>query len=287
MTGSKQYELTPLDALFREVGTYRQSSEFKELLNFIVRLRGLAPFNAMLVHIQRPGAWYVATANDWLNKFKRWPKRNATPLVILKPFGPVAFVFDVKDTEGEPIPEAALDFFVTKGKLPSAIFKRTIGAAAGYGVDVKEEKDAPGNSAGFIIRLSAEARQIFKDLKFSPYARYGLVINSKHTLETKYATIVHELAHLFCGHLGFTEGDWWECPNEEHDEIICELEAESVAWLVCSRCGLEPPAARYLDRYLNGHVPQIPSIWLNRMLMAADEIEGMGSKKWRPKKRRS
>ncbi len=32
--------------------------------------------------------------------------------------------------------------------------------------------------------------------------RYELLLNAKHSPEQKYATLAHELAHLYCGHLG-------------------------------------------------------------------------------------
>jgi len=45
---------------------YETSSDYKELLDFIVKLRNFAPFNAVLLHIQKPGLMYAASAHDWL-----------------------------------------------------------------------------------------------------------------------------------------------------------------------------------------------------------------------------
>ena len=44
-----------LDQLLTDSKLYRQSKDYKELLDFVVRLRNFAPFNAMLLQIQKPG----------------------------------------------------------------------------------------------------------------------------------------------------------------------------------------------------------------------------------------
>ena len=44
--------------------------------------------------------------------------------------------------------------------------------------------------------------------------RYKLMLNSNHSVETKYATLVHELAHLYCGHLGTPNEKWWQDRRE-------------------------------------------------------------------------
>ena len=69
----------------------------------MVRLRNFAPFNAMLLQVQKPGLTYAASAADWWTTFKRKPKEGARPLLILWPFGPVALVYDVVDTEGKEL----------------------------------------------------------------------------------------------------------------------------------------------------------------------------------------
>ncbi len=99
-------KMPELDKLFCQVGTYRKSDQYKELLEFIKRFPNIAPYNAMLINIQKPGSKYVASASDWKKRFNRTIKIGARPLVILRPFGPVAFVFELSDTEGhDPFPE--------------------------------------------------------------------------------------------------------------------------------------------------------------------------------------
>lgn len=53
------------------------------------KLREFAPFNAMLLHIQKPGLTHAATAQDWHKRFGRVPKMGAPPLLVLRTKGPV------------------------------------------------------------------------------------------------------------------------------------------------------------------------------------------------------
>ena len=99
-----------LDQLFSDSRLYTSTKDYMELLEFVIRLRNLAPFNAMLLQIQKPGLSYAASAYDWKTQFGRKPKRAARPVLILWPFGPVALVYDVLDTEGKDLPEDALLF---------------------------------------------------------------------------------------------------------------------------------------------------------------------------------
>ena len=86
-----------LDILFSEVKAYRKSKHFAELLGFCAKFKTLAPYNAMLVHLQRPHARFVLTPSEW-RKYNRKVRAHARPLVILVPFGPVDFVFEIQDT---------------------------------------------------------------------------------------------------------------------------------------------------------------------------------------------
>lgn len=95
----KEQARRALDDLFNLARKYKSTKEYAELLRFVARFRFYSPYNAMLVHIQRPGSTYVAPAHRWLNQFQHRIKPGAQPLVILQPMGPLMFVFDVSDTE--------------------------------------------------------------------------------------------------------------------------------------------------------------------------------------------
>jgi len=111
-----------LDQLLEDSRLYTRSKDFKDLLDFVVRLRNFAPFNAMLLQVQKPGLKFAASARDWRERFGRFPKEGARPLVILWPFGPVALVYDEMDTEGEPLPEDVKSFFA-QGTINEAQLK--------------------------------------------------------------------------------------------------------------------------------------------------------------------
>jgi hypothetical protein len=118
-----------LDKLLADSRLYKTTDTYKALLDFIVRLRNVAPFNAMLLQLQKPGLTYVASAHDWQTRFDRRVKEDVRPLLILWPFGPIATVYDVLDTydpnnpELEGLPESITAFFaageITKLQLQS------------------------------------------------------------------------------------------------------------------------------------------------------------------------
>lgn len=81
-----------LDQLVADSRLYTSGKDYKDLLDFVVRLRNFAPFNAMLLHFQKPGLTYATSAREWQERFGRWPKEGSRPLLILWPFAPVALV---------------------------------------------------------------------------------------------------------------------------------------------------------------------------------------------------
>ena len=87
-----------IDELQFLVKNYRSSEEFKKMLDFIGKFHYLAPYNAMLVQMQKPGATFVFNGKKWA-EYGRRPSINAQKLIILKPFGPIQCVFDFSDTE--------------------------------------------------------------------------------------------------------------------------------------------------------------------------------------------
>ena len=112
--------------------------------------------------------------------------------------------------------------------------------------------------------------------------RYELLLNTKHSPGAKYVTLVHELAHLYCGHLGTSNDDWW--PNRRGlSETVREFEAESVAFLVCCRLGIENPSHEYLSGYVKDHA-YTPAISLDCVLKSAGLIEQMGQKRLKLRK---
>jgi len=80
------------------------TEEYKDLLRFIARLRNFAPFNAMLLQVQKPRLRFAASETDWYERFGRTVKQGARPLLIMWPFCPVALVYDIDETLGKELP---------------------------------------------------------------------------------------------------------------------------------------------------------------------------------------
>lgn len=264
-------KMKALDVLFHEVGVYRDSKSYKELFEFIKKFPKIAPYNAFLLHIQKPGSQYVASASKWRKQFNRTIKPGARPLVILWPFAPVRFVFELDDTDGnDPFPEKLLRPFQTNGTLSKSALERLVRNLARDGVSYHEADHGTG-SAGFI--KAAKEQSVQDAGKKKAKVLYHLVVNRNHSKEEKFATIAHELGHLYCGHLGTPNENWWPNRSKEHINVR-EFEAESVAWLVCERAGIKNPSAEYLSGYLTGNA-QIPHVSLENVLKAAGVIEAM------------
>lgn len=102
-----------LDQLLVDSRLYKKGADYKNLLDFVVRLRNFAPFNALLLQVQKPGLHPSASAREWRENFNRTIKEDARPLLILWPFGPVALVYDLMDTEGDPMPAGVFAFEAT------------------------------------------------------------------------------------------------------------------------------------------------------------------------------
>lgn len=280
-----------LDELFSLARQYRSSQAYHKLLQFIGRFRFYAPFNAMLVHLQMPGAKYVASPSAWLRDYGRRIKPEARPLVILRPMGPVMFVFDVSDTEAEQgartvPPEIEQPFEVRGGQIGLEL-SRTTENARRDGIDIRE-RQAGAQSAGE-IRAVGRGRFVNFQVKERPEVeyrevplRYELLLNGRHSTEAKYATLAHELGHLYCGHLGTPNDKWWPDRRGLGDEI-CEFEAESVCYLLCSRLGIDNPSDEYLAGYLKAH-DETPPISFESVMKAAGLVEHMGRERLKLRK---
>ncbi|NLW30646.1 MAG: ImmA/IrrE family metallo-endopeptidase [Fibrobacter sp.] len=270
MKSFDEKEKKKLDELIHEVGVYRNSKDLKELLDFIKKFPKIAPFNALLLHIQKPGSKYVASASEWKERFKRTIKPGARPLVILWPFAPVHFVFELEDTDGkDPFPEALQNPFKTNGTIQKSVFERFVRNLPSVGVSY-HEADHGTESAGYIKPAKEKSVQVAG--KKHAKILYRMVVNQNHSKEEKFATIAHELGHLYCGHLGTPSVKMW--PDRSKEGINREFEAESVAWLVCERAGIKNPSAEYISGYLKKN-EQIPQISLENVLKAAGMIEAM------------
>lgn len=253
-----------LDQLLEDSRLYRTSKDYKDLLDFAVRLRNFAPFNAMLLQVQKPGLSYAASARDWRERFGRHPKDGARPLLILWPFGPVALVYDVQDTEGRALPED-VSSFVARGSIDDSALQTFQPLLTRKNIDLGWV-DAGDRSAGLIrvVRRAANDREA---------TQYRIQINRNHGAAVKFTTLAHELGHLVLGHLGPDKKLSVPArPALSHAQQ--ELEAESVAYIVCERNGVQSKSQTYLSNFVGANTT-VKDLDVYQVMRAAGQVETM------------
>jgi hypothetical protein len=256
---------TALDELFTLAGKYNSSDAYLELMRFVGGFRFYSPFNAVLIYTQMPGAHFVCTARRWRKDYRREIKIGARPIVILQPMGPVLFVFDVSDTaalpNARPLPVQVEDPFQVRNGRIGRQLALTIENAKRDGVRVTERAD--GSQRAGSIQWAAAGQHLEFSIAKKPLAKstqvplwFELLLNSVLSAEARYGTLVHELAHLYCGHLGTPNGRWW--PDRQNlSHAVREFEAESVSYLVCTRLGIDTrPTSTWLA--MSGDAPLLP-----------------------------
>jgi hypothetical protein len=189
---------------------------------------------------------------------------RARAYVILQTMGPVAFVFDLSDTtpinpKRDLVPETVTNPFPAKGHVPPGALQNLINACLKFRIIV-EAHDFATNLAGNVVRLDGPA--------------FGVALNSKHSEAQRIGTLAHELAHVFCGHLGAVEEGFWP-DNREAPKEVREFEAEAVAYLVTDRFGLDIGSHKYLAGYLSDASKLLPNSSLETVLKAVGKIEEM------------
>jgi antirestriction protein ArdC len=195
--------------------------------------------NVMLIAMQRPDATHVAGFQTW-KTIGRFVKKGEHGIVIIAPMAirpkenadgaldrdvedarilrfKAVYVFDVSQTEGEPLPE-----FATVGGYPNGHTDRLRAFVAEQGIALEFSSDlgaSLGRSHGGRISL-----------------REGLAPAAE------FSVLVHELAHEL---LHRRDG------QERPSKTVRETEAEAVAFVVCQAIGLETgtAASDYIQLY--------------------------------------
>jgi hypothetical protein len=263
-----------VDDLFQQALRAKGTAALTEFLDFLARFRRYSLFNGMLIRMQRPGAMAVASRRRWRERFGRAVASDAVPIILLQPFGPVQFVYDVGDTTGPPLPQHEnWDPFGVNGTLPKRVWDRAVGAAKACDIRV----EAIDNYGAALAGTATVVHDMngSQTLEFSGGARFRIRINSRLELPARFATLAHEMGHIYCGHLGGDEKGRWADRSSQLTGGQCELEAEAVSWLVCRRLGLEPRSAEYLSAHVgDGDLDRISTFAITA---AAHRVEARGS----------
>lgn len=224
-----------IDALAKAVDDVRASEMFRDFLAIQARFHRYSWRNSLLILMQHPSASNVAGFQTW-KRMGRYVRKGERGITILAPcpwkreveragttaeesgiFFRAVSVFDVSQTDGEALPSV---------EVP------TVDAAA----------DA---LLANLIRV-AEARKIA--VEFAPIAsgafgvsRNGSIgIDNAHPTGQQAKTLAHELAHEAL--------HWADKERGTFTRTLAELEAESVAYVVCTHFGLdtEVRSSRYI-----------------------------------------
>jgi hypothetical protein len=230
-----------IDRLFRDALERDGRAAFKEFLQFAKRLSNLSIYNAMLVKVQRPGAVAVATEEQW-GSMGGLVRRCAIPIVILQPFGPVRYLYERSDVSGVELRGEEESSLLASGNVDAGTYDRVVKSALKHRITVGESDGYGGLRAGTAEAL-AQLPGVLPASENGPL--WHVTINGRHDLPTRFATLAHELGHIYCGHLGADpKGRWVQHRQESHAQ--CEMEAEAVCWLVCNRNGVSSRSADYL-----------------------------------------
>jgi antirestriction protein ArdC len=217
-----------------------KSEAMKDYFRFMATFRHYSMGNQMLIYSQKPTATLVKGFKGW-NQYGRYVRKGEKGIMILAPlvgkrksreddeegesriFGfRATFVFDVSQTEGQPLPDAGIQ--EVKGD-PGIFSDRLRQFAAGRSIVLKEVGaeelgTALGSSSGGTIKLKSDLEKA-----------------------ASFAVLAHEVAHEIL-HQGEARRERKTTTNQR------ELEAESVAFIVCTAIGLDHAgAADYIKMY--------------------------------------
>lgn len=280
----RSVDLSPVDEVF-EIGRSRRSlQDYLELLDFISRFPRYSPLNTFLLYTQNPSATLVATAATWGKVFNRRPAMGARPLIILAPMSPVVFVYDVAETEGDPIQGKNSKAVFQSGRWSNKVYEHTIANGVLHGIETREIPPNDRRSAS-VMPLTGGIRETYRSLDISPMASYLILVDNTMRIENRYAALVHDLGRIFCGHLGIDDRAWWS-DRREFSTASEAIEVESVTYLVCGRKGLKEavktgvPACEASNR-------ELPRFSWNTILQVVGYIEEMGKSAWKYPKKKS
>jgi len=261
------------ELLRRALGEGDPTAWMARLLTFIRDMKRYSVFNAKLMFLQRPGAVAVGTARYWADR-GRTIRPGALPIIILVPNGPICPVYEAEDTEGSKQLDLLTGYDDRKARtISDDDFRGFVGRVDLYG---KAGKRKTG-----LFRVIEEglgsARHGDVHLRRDESDRFVIRINRNAEPVRKFTTLLHELAHVFCGHMGpHPQASWPDrrrlrLATDKAQGDIKEFEAEAVAWIIASRAGIISDSPDYLASRVAPMDGQMLDI--NAVLNAANVIE--------------
>ena len=224
------------DELEKGVAELFRSDRYRDYLSVMGRFYHYSPNNSLLIALQRPDATHVAGFQSWKTKFDRRVNHGEKAIHIIAPcpfkfdrevtkkdtFGNeysetetiegtkfrIAYVFDVSQTSGKPLPE---------------IVHKLDGSFENYDAMYQAiEKLSPVPIRFADISSGANG--------YYSHADKEIVLQQGMSQTQTIKTMIHEVAHAKLH--GTDEA-------RKLDTFTKEVQAESVAYTVCSRYGLD------------------------------------------------
>lgn len=210
------------------------SKRYAEYLEFVSRFYNYSVNNTILIWLQMPTASLVAGFKAWQDKFKRTVKKGEKGIRILAPC-PKKFVKKVKDEDGNEV-EKEIKYTTFR---PCYVFD----------VSQTEGEDIPS----FVSDLEGNVEQfqqlVDKLVKLSPvpvtFEKFDspakgyfdncekkIVVQPDMSEAQKIKTLIHEISHAILH-------DGEEGEQKDADRHTREVQAESVAYTVCSALGID------------------------------------------------
>jgi antirestriction protein ArdC len=206
--------------------------DWQQLLSLAARLHRYSPTNCLLIRAQRPDATWLAGYRRW-QALGRQVRKGEKGVAILAPVVTrrrpvdqdeeaeqpglvrvlrgftVAHIFDVSQTDGPPWPEVGP--VLLSGDAPAQLWERLAAQVAAAGFTLSRADCRPANGKTDFVARAVTVRD---DVTGAQAAK----------------TLAHELAHVLL-HDG--------SENATGCRGRAEVEAESVAYLICATTGLD------------------------------------------------
>ena len=244
---------TNIDEILRTledgIRDFMQSDKYKTYLKAVGRFHDYSVNNILLISMQKPNATLVAGYTTWKNGFKRYVKKGEKGIRIIAP-APVKVekerdvldqygnasrekvlvtvprfkavtVFDVSQTDGEPLPT-----------IDPSMLDASVEDYGTFLIALKKSSRVPVN----YVEIKGGAKGYYEAAKDEIFIQKGM--SQAQTVKT----LVHEMAHSYL-HSRSRGGALIPSSTKE-------VEAESVAFAVCSYFGID--TSEYTFPYVSG-----------------------------------
>ncbi len=267
------------DELEQQVSALADDENWQHYLNTMSRFHHYSMYNQLLIYLQRPDATRVAGYRKWEEldrhvmkgqkgisifapKMVRIPVEDADGKPVKGPDGKplkrkrvvgftTATVFDVSQTDGEPLPEIDDELSET----PPDGFTDDLEAAiteAGFTVSYEPTGSA---ADGYTSR---QGKRVVVDPALSPGRRAEV--------------LAHELGHIKAGHLDELD-DYHTGHGGQRGRM--ELEAEAVAYAVCRANGMSTEVGKVASQYVDGWTRKDPELIKESATKVSTTVKGI------------